>query len=77
MDSRIHEVVLIHQDERHVRIIVAENSIQALRIAISKLPDVAGPCAMICKPLCDLTDAQLTLTDQQSQNFYREALPCC
>jgi hypothetical protein len=71
MTSRLHEVTLIHEDNRHVRLILAENSIQALRTAISKLPgDVTGPCAMICKPLCGLPN-------EQSNNFYKEALPCC
>lgn len=44
-------ITLIHGNTRIVRNIVASSSRRATQIALSVMPEIYEPCAIICKPL--------------------------
>ena len=51
--SRMHEVKLVSNAGNFTRLVIADSSVKAMRIALDKLPDeIGGPCYIVCKPLC-------------------------
>lgn len=47
-------ITLIHGSERIVRNVIANSSVQAGRIALSTMPAINEPCAIICAPVRSL-----------------------
>lgn len=54
---RPHEIKLTTGRETYTRIIMDSNSVRALRVGLSKMPDdLTGPLKIVCTPLCALAD---------------------
>lgn len=58
MKPAAYSVELISADVRIKRTVLAHSPMQAGMIGIDTMPEVHTPFALICKPLCELTDTR-------------------
>lgn len=60
MNARAYQITLISLQQRIERSVIAHNTVQAIRIGIGMMSELDAPCAITCKPLCNLTDEEET-----------------
>jgi hypothetical protein len=58
LSPRPYEVTLISADVRTSQTVLAHSSMQALRTALNVFPEQGRSCALLCKPLGQLTEPE-------------------
>ncbi len=60
MTARAYQITLISLRQRIERSVIAHNTVAAICIGIRMMSELDAPCAITCKPLCNLTDEEET-----------------